>query len=139
MRIDDADFWAILLWRNYLPQIESGAPFFLAADSMLIHAFAREEDPDIDLERALSAFDRSCLQLFERRLTKAFVRDSAFRKIASKPFSRVICLAVQQVLVVETMLAHDDFSERSYFPRYRTRLEVTQGNLHENPIAAGFA
>lgn len=139
VRIDEADFWATLLWRNYLPQIESGAPFFLAADSMLIHAFAREEDPDIDLEGAVSAFDRSCLRLFDRRLTKAYIKDFAFRKVPSKSFSRVICLAVQQVLVVETMLGHDDFSERSYFPRYRARLEVAQGNLHENPIAAGFS
>ncbi len=138
MKSDASELWSALLWRTYLPMIESGTPFYLAADSNLIHSLARLEEPEIPIDETLHSFHLACNSLVKLAPRRAYVADEAFKKISSKPFSRVICLAVQQVLVVETMLNHDDYSDRSYFPRYRDCIGLHGGYKHENPLKEDF-
>jgi hypothetical protein len=133
-----SDFWSSLLWENYLPLISSGAPFYLAADRNLIHEWTRKYYSAISINEALDAFHDACLSLMERTSTKVTLEDNVFNKVPGTTYSRAICLAVQQVLVVETMLAHEQYSERSYFPRYRDLLKIKGGNIHVNPLS-GYA
>lgn len=134
MNLLDCDKWSNLLWEYFGPHITSGAPFYLAADSNLIMELAREQSLEMTQQEALQSFDDCCLQLLDRKSTKALIKESTYKPITGKPYSRVICLAVQQVLVVESMLNHAQYSDRAYFPRYRDRLKIQSGKRHETPI-----
>lgn len=134
MNFLDCDIWSNLLWEYFGPHITSGAPFYLAADSNLIVELARKQNLEMTQVEALQSFDDCCLQLLDRKSTRALIKESAYRMIPGKSYSRVMCLAVQQVLVVESMLNHDQYSDRAYFPRYRARLKIQSGKKHETPI-----
>lgn len=133
------DFWAALLWNYYEREIVEGAPFYLAADASLIRELlANAEGCDVPLEEAVGDFHEACLSLFERSSSKALVREIAFERVKDKPYSRVICLAVQQVLIVEMMLNDENFSEHSYFPRYRECLGLPESYEHTNPLGSRY-
>lgn len=87
----------------------------------------------------MEAFNLACLRLLTRRTTKASVNEIGFQRIYGRGYSRAICLASQQVLIVETMLGHAEYSDRAYFPRYRECLKITGGNRHENPLGTAFS
>ena len=133
-----ADIWANWLWDHFLPQIASGEPFYLAADGALIQEIMSKGcEEDVALEDALYDFHDACLSLLDRTSMKATVKELAFERIPGKPYTRVICLAVQQVLVVELMLNDEQYSEHSYFPRYRELLELNDYE-HLNPLGSGY-
>ncbi len=139
MTIDNIDFWTLALWAHFSPVIESGSPCYLAADKTLIAELGRVHFANLNDEQIVQNFHQSVKWLLHRTQAKAIVKSLAFENIPGRPFSRVICLAVQQVLVVETMLRHEQqYSERSYFPRYRDLLGITRGHLHENPLGSAF-
>ena len=66
----------------------------------------------------LTDFHECCKTLLEKVGANWRVAARAFELVAGAGYSRVICLAVQQVLVVERMLNDEYYSENSYFPRY---------------------
>lgn len=134
MKIQTPDCWADLLWNHYWPQIETGTPFYLAVDSTLIHALSLREKPGLSSTDALLCFNQACQRLVHKKLTRASLRDNSLKQLSSKPYSSAICLAAQQVLVVEQMLDRDEYSSRSYFPWYRQTLEILSGHRHENPL-----
>lgn len=135
-----ADYWSELLWNYYLPQIEIGSPFYLAADSSIIAELSASDGNDSSgqASEALEDFRAACAALMRVHKTRATVEQSAFEQISGQSFSRSICLAVQQVLVVELMLHDKQYSEQSYFPRYRYYLGLVGGNQHENPLGVSF-
>ena len=138
MKDKRVDVWACALWDHFLPQIASGEPFYLAADGELIRTLLSDVvGKDVEVNEALSDFHQSCNSLFNLNALRATVKDEAFEKIYGKKYSRVICLAVQQVLVVELMLNDEYFSENSYFPRYRDCLGISSRYEHNNPLFGG--
>jgi hypothetical protein len=129
------DSWARALWEHYLPSVSGGAPFYLAADSRLIrHIYSTQLATSGELETALGDFNQSCGELLAATTYGVAIRSEAFQRLAGNSFSRAICLAVQQVLVVERMLNDQQYSEHSYFPRYREVLGVV-GLEHSSPIS----
>jgi hypothetical protein len=88
-------------------------------------------------EAAVGAFHESCLSVLTRSPTRprVTVRPVAFQPLGGMVFSAAICLAVQQVLVVERMLSDAVFSENAYFPRYREVLVLPSGGEHSVPMS----
>lgn len=133
-----SDLWATLLWSYFEPQIATGQPLYLAADVSLIRDLLEHDTgKETRIEEAAYDFHSSCQELLEGSFRRAAIKDIAFQKIPGQPFSRVICLAIQQVLVVENMLNDNLYSENSYFPRYREVIDVTADNEHSNPLSTG--
>jgi hypothetical protein len=86
------------------------------------------------LDAGLRDFHKACLTLLHTTGTRTIARDRAFQRIHGATHSRVICLAVQQVLVVEGMLHDVRYSEQSYFPRYREVLGISDHREHSSPM-----
>jgi hypothetical protein len=129
--------WATALWAHYRPRVVDGAPFYLAADRSLLHQLYRDVlggmgGPEV----AMREFQECCMSLFGRSHARprVSVRVAAFHVLSGRDFSAVICLAVQQVLVVERMLNDAAFSENAYFPRYREALGLPDGGEHSVPM-----
>jgi hypothetical protein len=130
------DVWAVALWKHYLPSIANGAPFYLAADSLLVRElYSKDLGGTGGVEAALSDFHESCLMLLDTTSTRTVIRRGALLGIPGQVHSRAICLAVQQVLVVERMLHDEQDSEQSYFPRYREVLGISEFREHSNPMS----
>ncbi|MEO7329754.1 MAG: hypothetical protein ABI193_14335 [Minicystis sp.] len=130
------DSWAVALWVHYLPSISSGAPFYLAVDGRLIRElYVTKLGGTGGPEAELRDFHAACLTLLDTAGTRTVVRRGAFHRIPGAVHSRVICLAVQQVLVVERMLHDVQYSEQSYFPRYREVLGILGHREHSSPMA----
>ena len=139
MTVRRIERWAASLWRYYGRLIERGAPLYLAADRALIGDLSKDLGLGGDPAVALDDFHAACLTLFERENAHATVRDDAFRKVPGTPGSCAICLAVQQVLVVERMLRDSRFTAHSYFPRYRETLKLEDITSRSNPVrGTGF-
>lgn len=138
MKTPDADLWTLTLWRHFLPSVAHGGPFYLAADIKLIcDLYTAALHGNGGREAALPHFHESCQSLLRSTANRATVRPEAFRHVSGEPRSRVICLAVQQVLVVELMLHDGQYSENSYFPRYCRALQLP--TRHTNPLGTeGF-
>jgi len=132
-----ADLWSEVLWAHYESEIRSGSPFYLAAEARTLVEISKNFNGLSEPAEVLDSFTTACFSLLERFSTRATVKPVAYTKLVGKHYSRAICLAVQQVLVVETMLK-DTFSENSYFPRYRQLLKLGGSNAHENPLGAAF-
>ncbi len=131
------DVWAVALWRHYLPSIASGAPFYLAADGRLIRElYVTKLGGQGGLEAGLRDFHAACLTLLDTTGTRTVVCRGAWQRIPGEACSRVICLALQQVLVVERMLHDVQYSEHSYFPRYREMLGLSDPREHSSPLAS---
>src|SRR5690349_13345373 len=114
------DAWVAALWSHYRPEIASGAPFYLAADRRLLRElYTNQLHETGGAEAALRDFHEACLTLLQTNGPRTAVRREAYQRIPGQAYSRVICLAVQQVLAVEQMLNDARYSEHSYFPRYR--------------------
>lgn len=128
------DAWANLLWKYFGPQIQSGSPFYLAIDSTLIHSLSYKDDTILTTADSLLYFNQACQQLFYRRQNRICLDDKALRPLPAKFYSTAICLAAQQVLIVEQMLDSDEYSSRAYFPWYRKTLGIQSGYKHENPL-----
>jgi hypothetical protein len=112
---------------------------YLAADRALIGDLSEELGVDGGADVALGEFHRACLTLLDREAAHATVRDATFRKVSGTAGSCAICLAVQQVLVVERMLKDSKFTAHSYFPRYRAALELKDTTSRSNPLrGSGF-
>lgn len=132
--------WGELFWSHYTPIIASGAPFHLAADKALIKKLQgrnREHQPGDSV--STDSFHSLCADLLEfipkRRSQRARILEVAFERKANGR-SLAICLAVQQVLVVEEMVEDEGISRNAYFPRYRSRLGLL--NLKSsNPLLGG--
>ena len=136
----NADSWSIALWNYFEPQVKLGSPLYLAADGELISQILSSATGfDVTIEEATESFHLACNALFEKTEYKAAIKETAFQRIPGKSYSRAICLAVQQVLVVELMLNDNIFSENSYFPRYRNCLGVSDAQYGQNnPLGYDF-
>lgn len=135
MSLASVDAWAAALWRHFLPIVASGAPFYLAADRQLIAGLYRNELRALGgADDAVRAFHAGCSTLVDTSGARTSVREHTFQRLPGHAHSRAICLAVQQVLVVESMLHDGVYSERAYFPRYREALGVADGNERSSPI-----
>lgn len=133
------DEWAAALWAYYRPIIQSGAPLYLAADRWLIGLVSANHGFGDNEEAAVRSFHSACLTLLDRTDAHATVRSETFRKVEGTAGSCAICLAVQQVLVVEHMLKDTKFSANSYFPRYRAVLGLADTVSRSNPLrGTGF-
>ena len=127
--------WATILWMYFTPLIRSGNPFYLAVDERLLNFLVGTPAENIlEFRHNVEVFHKSCLKLLSFEYGQAIVRQSSYDVIPKQIFSPMICLAVQQVLVVEGMLKDDEHSENAYFPRYRRILEKTAGNIYSNPL-----
>lgn len=131
--------WTHLLWEYFTPQIRSGGPVYLAVDAALLRELAGMENELTPLEVA-DAFHETCNELLYLSSAKARIKDGIFTNLAGKHYSKVILLAVQQVLVVERMLndQSSDVSENAYFPRYRECLGLDRYGLKSNPLVEGY-
>lgn len=136
MNFEDIHFWADLLWEYYSRAITDEKPFYLAADVQLIYDMLKARGSAIGFNEtdALSAFHKVCGRALNSK--KNGIKHDIFKAEDTSGRSAVICLAVQQVLVVEQMLADDDYSEAEYFPRYRRCLGLTPANA--NPLGNDF-
>ncbi|MBP7863912.1 hypothetical protein KA183_19655 [bacterium] len=134
--IEEIDEWSIHLWEYYSEILKRGQPFYLAADSNLINKIAQNLQLSSDAN-PLSAFHKSCNGCFTISKSGARVRSDIYKR-KEYGFSRTICLAVQQVLVVEELLGDTEYSELEYFPRYRRRIGVLGGIENANPLKHDF-
>ena len=126
----------LVLWRHFLPRVASGAPFYLAADRQLIGALFRGDLRSAGgIDEAVRAFHAACSTLVDSSGPRMLIREHVFQRVPGQAYTRVICLAVQQVLVVESMLHDGVYSEQSYFPRYRDVLGAAEPNEHSSPLA----
>lgn len=130
-----ADLWADRLWGYFRRQARPGSLFFLAADERLIHVLAQQDRPTSTIKDSVKHFNDACLSLLDRKRRAAVVLEETFQKVEGRAYSRVICLAVQQVLVAERMLNDGDYSELCYFPRYRQCLGLEPPYSKSTPIA----
>ena len=129
------EYWSNQLWLYFKPLIVSGEPFYLSVDKRLLnHLLGVSYDDVKHFECNVRYFHESCSKLFIEKGSKLSVDSKAFLPIAGKPYSSVICLAAQQVIVVEEMLKDRLYSEHSYFPRYRKILNFKRGYLNSNPL-----
>jgi hypothetical protein len=92
-------------------------------------------EPAISIAEALLSFNQFCHSLLDRKANRAYLNEITLKPLPSKFYSTAICLAAQQVLVVEQMLDQDEYSSRAYFPWYRKTLDIQVGSRHENPLA----
>jgi hypothetical protein len=132
--------WSRLLWEHCKPIISTGDPFFLATDAGLI-AKLYESIREGSQEKAVDAFHEACNSLFVRipvdRPSRVALREDAFgAKQVQGAYA--ICLAVQQVLVVEEMFADDGLGAESYFPRYKARLGLADRGPSNPIVRDGF-
>jgi hypothetical protein len=132
----DCDDWATALWRHFSPDIRTGLPFYLAADRGVVTTVYRAiGHTSGTTDDALRSFHSACAALLDASGSRTLVRARALERVAGQPHSRAICLAVQQVLVVEDMLRDSEYSEQAYFPRYRQALGLAEGGEHSSPIS----
>ena len=118
-----------------MPLVQSGSPFYLSVDKRLLnHLLGVTSDDKQLFSQNVDSFHLACKKLFSKNGSQLDLRQRVFEKISGKNYSCAICLAAQQVLVVEEMLRDEDYSEHSYFPRYREILEVTTGNQNSTPL-----
>jgi hypothetical protein len=128
--LDESSLWARGLWAHFNTLLQPDRAFYLAVDSNVICAVG--ESIGRTKDNSLQAFSEVCNTLLERNRRSARVKTIALDPIEDCEHSRIICLAAQQVLVVEYMLEDDDYSEQSYFPRYRKLLRMIPRS--ENPL-----
>lgn len=129
------EYWASQLWLYFKPLIVSGNPFYLSVDKRLLnHLLGVSYDEVKYFESNVRYFHEACSKLFVEKGSKLSVDPKAFKQIDGKPYSSIICLASQQVIVVEEMLRDKHYSEHSYFPRYRKIINFEKGYLNSNPI-----
>jgi len=131
------DLWTSILWKHFRAQIFANEPLYFAVDQELIQTLGSSSDRPVTNQDINEEFRDACLSLLDLKKGSAEVLPATFSKISGKPFSRVICLAVHQVLVVETMLNDSSYSENSYFPRYREALGLIDSDRQSNPIRGG--
>lgn len=130
--------WAAALWAHFRPQVVDGAPFYLAADRSLLHQLYTDVLRGAGgPETAVRDFHECCRSLLNRSPLRptVSVRAAAFQPLVGMEVSAVICLAVQQVLVVERMLSDAVFSANAYFPRYREVLLLPGGGGRSVPMS----
>ena len=135
-QIDNPKFWTKALWDYFKPLVKDGVPFYLAVDERLLKALVTTRFEEVqNFQDNIDSFHNACRKLlsFERGWIK--VKEETFLKNKETGYSSVICLAAQQVLVVESMLRDDNYSEHSYFPRYRKILKRLEGNMNSNPLS----
>lgn len=132
----NGDRWAVALWAHYLPEVGRGSPFYLAADRQLIFSlFSANRFGSGGVEDALRNFHTSCRSFIVPDGAQPTISRETFENVGGHVISRSICLAVQQVLVVEQMLQDEQYSENAYFPRYRRILGIDGGpQQHSNPL-----
>jgi hypothetical protein len=130
------DAWAVALWEYYRPAVASGTPVYLAADRRLVRElYLSQLHRTGDVEAAVRDFHGACFTLLNTTEARTAVRREAFQRVPDQAFSRAICLAVQQVLVVEQMLHDTRYSEHAYFPRYRELLGISDNHEHSSPLS----
>ncbi len=133
MNSEHLDFWSEVLWEYYSKVLVDDKPFYLAADGKLISDLAASK-LDLPAPDPLLAFHQACCSALNLR--KNGIKAEIFKRQSDLIPSRTICLAIQQVLIVEQMLADDDYSEAEYFPRYRSCLGLPVANA--NPLGDDF-
>lgn len=126
-------FWTKLLWSYFEGDIKSGQPIYFGLDSRNLENIAQPHIPDISRENASNYFHYACCTLMDLSGKNASILPTAYKK-TYKDFSAVICLAIQQVLIVEDMIDDQYMSYDSYFPRYRHRLKLDK-EQHSNPLS----
>ena len=133
--ISDPQYWSNLLWTHFIPFAQSKTPFYLSVDERLLNCLLGVTPDNKKLfSDNIDSFHLMCKKLFNIDKCQASLKQSVFEKVSEKNYSCAICLASQQVLVVEKMLRDEKYSENSYFPRYRELLGVTGGNQNSNPL-----
>ncbi len=112
--------WKEGLWSYVESQYRSGSPLYLAFDARTlakIYYSKNEIDPK-EVDEALSSFNQACMQLYSNSSAVRWgLLASCFQPDESRR-SNAICIAAQQILAAEMMIADENYSSDSYYIRY---------------------
>jgi len=118
--------WSQGLWQHFDEILTNSpqSPFYLVIDKFLIKSVAEHIlNTNCDIFSAYNSFNLKCNTLFNKYDKSLTILEETW--IPDKyNHSLVICLAAQQVLAVEEMYDDELFSNNSYFPRYRSLLQL---------------
>ncbi|MFC1749147.1 hypothetical protein ACFL2V_10120 [Pseudomonadota bacterium] len=115
--------WATALWRYFLPQIQTGRPFYFSIDSTLLQELVLSDEPNRS-DDPIQHLARSCQELIFIRGRRVHLCYERLRVAPALGESNVICLVALQVAAVELMTQDESYSGRAYFPRLRELLDI---------------
>lgn len=126
--------WSDSLWNFFLPEIQSGRPFYLAVDESVLLATFPGSASDLSAGGVEDTFHNLCAN---HLITRGRFASLTSESLAASPNGRslALCLAAQQVLVVARMVEDADFSADEYFPRLRKRMGLPP--INSNPFSFG--
>ena len=127
--------WNILLWK-YIENsyVGGGKPLYLAIDSYHLQKLFNEEyGYNESIRNCENSFLSACNAYVKIKNAKAEISTKVFQ-IWGYQRSLSLCYAVQQIIAVERMLSDENFTAKSYFPRYREVIGLNDGG-NQIPIS----